>query len=304
MSFEEFKDGHPGSHLGYRNGRILAILTLQCLPSSFGSIWLMVWEEMLFEEFQDGHRGDNLGYQNETILAILNLCGTVMSPNRFWLNPTYGLGGDVVSRLPPWRPSWISERNDFSNFEYLCHCDASHQVSAQSDLRFGRRCCLKNFQMAAMRHLGYRNGWILAILNLCVTVMPPIKFQLNRTYGLGGDVDWRISRWPSWRPSWILEQNDLAIVNLCVTMMPPIKFWLNPTYGLGGDIFWRISRWLPWRPSFISQRNDFSNSESLYHCDVSYQVLTPSDLRFGRCRLKTFKIAATASILDIGMERF
>ena len=30
-------------------------------------------------------------------------------------------------------------------------------------------------------HLGYRNGTILAILNFCVTVMPPIKFQLNRT---------------------------------------------------------------------------------------------------------------------------
>ena len=37
-------------------------------------------------------------------------------------------------------------------------------------------------------HLGYLNGTILAILNLCVTVMPPIKFQLNRTYGLGGDI--------------------------------------------------------------------------------------------------------------------
>ena len=29
---------------------------------------------------------------------------------------------------------------------------------------------------------------ILAILNLCVTVMPPIKFQLNQTFGLGGEV--------------------------------------------------------------------------------------------------------------------
>ena len=37
-------------------------------------------------------------------------------------------------------------------------------------------------------HLGYRKGTILAILNLCVTVMPPIKFQVNRTWGLGGDV--------------------------------------------------------------------------------------------------------------------
>ena len=30
-------------------------------------------------------------------------------------------------------------------------------------------------------HFEYRNGMILAILNLCVTVMPPIKFQLTRT---------------------------------------------------------------------------------------------------------------------------
>ena len=31
----------------------------------------------------------------------------------------------------------------FCNSESLCHCDASHQVSAQLDLRFGRRCRLK-----------------------------------------------------------------------------------------------------------------------------------------------------------------
>ena len=30
-------------------------------------------------------------------------------------------------------------------------------------------------------HPGYRNGTILAILNLCATVIPPINFQLNRT---------------------------------------------------------------------------------------------------------------------------
>ena len=56
----------------------------------------MVWEEMSFEEFQDGHRGGHLGYQNGMILAILNLCVTVMPPIKFWLNLTYGLGGDVV----------------------------------------------------------------------------------------------------------------------------------------------------------------------------------------------------------------
>ena len=77
----------------------------------------------------------------------------------------------------------ISEWNNFSNSESLCRSDASHQVLAQSDLRFGRRCRLKNFC-----HLGYQNGTIIAILNLYNAPMPPIKFRLNLTYGLGGDV--------------------------------------------------------------------------------------------------------------------
>ena len=37
-------------------------------------------------------------------------------------------------------------------------------------------------------HFGYQNGTILAILNLYVAPMPPIKFRLNLTYSLGGDV--------------------------------------------------------------------------------------------------------------------
>ena len=83
-----------------------------------------------------------------------------------------------------WRPSWILERNDFSNSETLCRSDAFHQVLAQSN--FGRRCSLKNFKMATILDIGMET--ILAILNLYVTPMPPIKFWLNLTYGLGGDV--------------------------------------------------------------------------------------------------------------------
>ena len=113
--FEEFQDGcslcnYDASH------QVLAQST--------------VWEEMSFEEFQDGRR--SLGYRNGTILAILNLYVAPMPPIKFW------------------RISWISERNNFSNSESLCHCDASHQVSAQSDLGSGNRCCLKNFKMATM----------------------------------------------------------------------------------------------------------------------------------------------------------
>ena len=56
----------------------------------------MIWEEMLFEEFQDGRHGRHFGYQNGTILAILKLYVAQMPPIKFWLNLTYGLGGNVV----------------------------------------------------------------------------------------------------------------------------------------------------------------------------------------------------------------
>ena len=37
-----------------------------------------------------------------------------------------------------------------SNSESLCHCDASHQGLAQSNLRFGRRSRLTYFKLAVM----------------------------------------------------------------------------------------------------------------------------------------------------------
>ena len=106
-----------------------------------------------FIEFQESHHGGHFGCRNGTILAILNLYVAPMPRIKFRLNLTYGLGGDVVWRISRrllWRPPWISEGNDFSNSESLCHCDAFHQVLTQSDLRFGRRCLLDNFKMAAL----------------------------------------------------------------------------------------------------------------------------------------------------------
>ena len=78
-------------------------------------------------------------------------------------------------------------------------------------------------------HLGYQNRMILAILNLFVTVMPPIKFRLNQTIGLGGEFR---------DGSHLGYQNGtiLAILNLHVATMPPTKFQLNSTYGSEGDV--------------------------------------------------------------------
>ena len=149
------------------------------LPRCFPSIQLTVREQITPEDLQDSRRCcskifkkadkfsnseslcrfdasnqvGHLGYLNGRILAILNLCVTVMLPIKFWLNPTYGLGWDVIwriSRWRPWGPSWLSERYNFSNSKSLCCSNASHQVLAQSHLRFGRRCHLKYFKMATM----------------------------------------------------------------------------------------------------------------------------------------------------------
>ena len=112
----------------------------RCFPSSFSSIWPTVWEEMSFEEYQDGRRGSYLGYWSRTILAILNLCVTVMPPIKFWLNPTWfvrrchlkNFKMATMAAILDIRMEW----NNFSSSESLCHCDASHQVLARSNLRF------------------------------------------------------------------------------------------------------------------------------------------------------------------------
>ena len=50
----------------------------------------------------------------------------------------------------PWRSSWISNLNDFSQFQSISHPDASYQVSSQLAFGFRRRSEKNFFKMAAM----------------------------------------------------------------------------------------------------------------------------------------------------------
>ena len=95
----------------------------------------MVLEEISFEELQDGH-GGHLGYRNGTILAILNLSQSHC---------------DVSHQVLTQSDLWFGRRCRLKNFKMaimygghlgyqnvkllaiLYLCDASHQVSAQSD---------------------------------------------------------------------------------------------------------------------------------------------------------------------------
>ena len=71
----------------------------------------------------------------------------------------------MVSRWPPRRSSWIANWNDLSNSGSLCHFDASHQVSAQSNTVF-YEMSFEEFQDGCHGgHLGYWKRTILAILN-------------------------------------------------------------------------------------------------------------------------------------------
>ena len=115
------------------------------------------------------------------------------------------------SRWPPWRPSWIFNRNDFSHFWSISHPDASYQVSSQLAFGFSRRSEKKDFQNGHhCGHLGFPISRILAIFDLQVTLILPTKFGVNWPFGAGNEVKNRFSRWRPWQPSWISDQNNFS----------------------------------------------------------------------------------------------
>ena len=78
---------------------------------------------------------------------------------------------------------------------------------------------------------------ILAILNLYVALMPPIKFWLNPTW-----EEMLIEKFQDCHHGGYQNGRILAILNLHVATMPPTKFQLNPTYGSGGMLkMWKAN---------------------------------------------------------------
>ena len=59
------------------------------------------------------------------------------------------------------------------------------------------------------RQLGFTIGMILAIFDLGVTPMFPIKFQVKWPFGSGEEAN-NFSRWLPWQPSWISNWHDFS----------------------------------------------------------------------------------------------
>ena len=105
-----------------------------CFLPSLESTGLSVQKKKRKIDFQDGGHGGHLGFPIGTILAIFDLQVTLIVPSKFGVNWPFSSGEEAknrFSRWQPWRPSWISDQNDFSYFWSTSHPDASYQVSSQ-----------------------------------------------------------------------------------------------------------------------------------------------------------------------------
>ena len=85
----------------------------------------------------------------------------------------------MFNEAEPLRPTWIFDRHNFSLFQSISHPVAEEQVSAQSDLRFGKRCQKLIFKMAAVGAILDFLSAPLAILCLISALMLIIKFPFN-----------------------------------------------------------------------------------------------------------------------------
>ena len=134
-------------------------------------------------------------------------------------------------------------------------------------------------------------GVILAILNLYVALMPPIKFGLR--FGM---------RMPFEEFKDGCSGGQLG----CLKEFSSSKSsCLPPSFSLirsRADVVSRFSSWPPWQPSWILEWKEFSNSKSPCHPNACHQIRAQSDLPYTSRR--DLKMSTVAAFLDIGTKRF
>ena len=147
MLFEEFQDSCHGGHLEYRNGTILAILNFHVAPNA--SLQLSAQSDAVREQiwFEDFQDGRRCGHPRYRN-------GTTLAILNLHVGPMSS------TKFP---------------LNLTCRSGADNNWRFCYDIQDGRHG----------GHLGYRNNMVLAILNIHVAPMSPVKFWLNSTYVRG-----------------------------------------------------------------------------------------------------------------------
>ena len=101
-------------------------------------------------------------------------------------------------------------------------------------------------------HLGFPIGTILAIADLQVTPMLPIKFRASWPFGSAEEAKIDFQDGSHGGHLGYLIRTILAIFHLLVNQMLPTNFGVNWPFSSGEENRNRFSRWLPRRPSCIS----------------------------------------------------
>ena len=105
-----------------------------------------------------------------------------MLPSKFGVNWPFGSGEEAKNRFSRWRPSWISDRHDFSYLDLQVTLMVPSKFGV--NWPFGSGEAKIDFQDGG--HLGFPIGTILAIFDLRVTPLLPTKYQVNWPRCVGG----------------------------------------------------------------------------------------------------------------------
>ena len=208
---------------------------------------------------------------------------------KFRINWPFGPGQKAknrFSRWPPWRPSWISDRNYFS---YFFNC-----VTPMLPTKFRVNWPIGSEEKAKNRFsrwTPWQPSWTSNRNDFCsffylhVTPMPPIKFRViwNSVHEKKIKIDFQDGHHGGQLGFPI---GTILAIFIYVTPMLPTKFRVSWPFGSREEAKNRFSRWTPWQPLWISNLNDFC----FFFIYMSPRCLLPSfesnGFRFMRRREK------------------
>ena len=122
------------------------------------------------------------------VFATFDLQVTPMPPTEFQVNWPFDLGEEAknrFSRRSSWRPSWISDQNDFLIYKSpRCFLPSFKSIG----LLVQEKKQKIDFQDGRHGHLRFPIEMILAIFDLQDTPMLPTKFQVSWPFGSEKDI--------------------------------------------------------------------------------------------------------------------